>query len=602
MSTTLRHRKIGLGLPDLRRRAPAVAIVAAIVLLFAALILALAQERAHRVQKIEEVTVEGRLLALIAGAAVDFDDRAEVQRYVEAFRIDPDNEASAVYDARGMLFAGFARPGAPAIPTRAPATGAAFAGNRLIVTLPVTRDGKRLGSIYLDTVTEPVGARLQRYLGLGLLVTMAALVVAVLGMAHSALGEANAELEKWAGDLAAANRQLRTQVEERERAEEALWQSQKMEAIGRLTGGVAHDFNNLMTIVEGNLELIERLAERQGGIELARLRRLIDGAQRGLARGEQLTRQLLAFSRQEPLAARVVEVNPMIADFAPLVQRAVGEAVELRLELGQDKWLCRLDPAQFEAAILNLAINARDAMEEGGRLTIATRLAATPERGPQIVLTLSDTGSGMPPEVQRRIFEPFYTTKPVGKGSGLGLAQVWAFVAQSGGRIEVDSAPGRGTVFRLHLPLSPEAEDANAAEGAAQAERGGSETILVVEDEDDVREVARATLARLGYRTLAAHDGRQALAILAGRGDVDLLFADCVMPSGLGGAALAREALRLRPPLKVLLTSGYLGPAAGDGEPVAVQGFPLIAKPYRPGELAARIREILDAVPAAPAG
>jgi signal transduction histidine kinase len=589
------------------KRAPVIALAAAVALMLAGLILAAMNERDYSAQKIDEVTVQGRFLALIVTAALDFDDRAAAQEYVDALKANPEAEAAAIYDSHGALFASYSRGGAAGLPAVPPPTGAAFNGNRLIVAMPVIEAGRTLGTVYLDMVTEPVWRRLQRYVGIGLLVTMAALLVLVLGATHAALTKANDELERQAVDLAAANRQLRGQIEEREKAEGALRQSQKMEAIGRLTGGVAHDFNNLLTVVAGNLDLIERLAEAApaGGVPSDRLRRLVEAAQRGLARGERLTRQLLALSRQEPLQVRIVDVNATIADFAPLIQRAVGETIELRLRLGDGKWRCKLDPAQFESAILNLAINARDASKGGGTLTIATELARSrddaPTKGeaavPQIVLRISDTGSGMPPEVVRRIFEPFYTTKPMGLGSGLGLAQVWAFATQSGGQVEVDSEPGRGTVFRLYLPLSQAADEEIAVEPPAQAEQGGAETILVVEDEDDVREVASATLERLGYRTIAVRDGREALAILERGGDLDLLFTDYVMPNGLNGADLARAALRLRPGIKVLVTSGYARQASTSTDNSRIDDFAMIAKPYRSAELAARIRDLLDRVP-----
>jgi CheY-like chemotaxis protein len=216
---------------------------------------------------------------------------------------------------------------------------------------------------------------------------------------------------------------------------------------------------------------------------------------------------------------------------------------------------------------------------------------------PHILLSVADTGSGMSAEVQRRVFEPFYTTKPVGMGSGLGLAQVWAFATQSAGRIVVDSSPGKGTTFRLYLPLLPGGSDAVEHGRPVRAEEGGSEMILVVEDEDDVREVTAATLERLGYRTTVARDGREALAILGTSGDFDLLFTDYVMPNGLNGAQLARAALRLRPRLKVLVTSGYAR-QSGTADDAGVDDFPMIAKPYRSADLAARIRELLDRVPA----
>jgi signal transduction histidine kinase len=594
------------------QRAPVIALAAAAALLLAGLILAVANERAYKAQKVAEVTAEGRFLSLIAGAALDFEDRAAAQEYLDALKTNPEAEAAAIYDARGALFASYSRDNAPSLPATPPAAGAFFEGNSLIVALPVVQHRRTLGTIYLDIVTESVGRRLQRYIGIGLLITMAALLVVVLGAAHSALGKANRELKRRAFDLGTANRQLRAQIEERERAEEALRQSQKMEAIGRLTGGVAHDFNNLLTVVAGNLDLIERLADTlpETGAARDHLRRLLDAAQRGLGRGEKLTRQLLALSRPEPLVARIVEVNAMILDFAPLIQRAIGETICLQLRIGDGKWFCRLDPTQFEGAILNLAINARDAIEGSGVLTIATRLADAPSEaasGPaatrQVVLTVSDTGSGMAPEVLRRIFEPFYTTKPVGKGSGLGLAQVWAFVTQSGGQIGVTSEPGVGTTFELGLPLSPQAGEEVVGEPPARAEKGGSETILVVEDEDDVREVASATLERLGYRTVVARDAREALAILDGSGGLDLLFTDFVMPNGVNGVELAREALRLRPGLRVLVTSGYArqANASASADSSRIDGFPMIAKPYRSGELAARIRALLDGIPAQPA-
>ena len=601
-------RTIRPGVSRFWQRAPIIALCAAVALLLAGLILAVANERAYEVQEVDEVTVEGRFLSLIASAALDFNDRAAAQDYLDALKTNPGAEAAAIYDAHGTLFASYVRAGAAPVPAAPPPAGSFFRGNRLIAAIPIVSHNLTLGTVYLDIATQSVGRRLERYIGIGLLVTMAALLVAVLGAAHSALGRANRELERRAADLGAVNRQLRSQIEERERAEEALRQSQKMEAIGRLTGGVAHDFNNLLTIVAGNLDLIERMADTlpAGGVPRDPLCRLLAAAQRGLARGEKLTRQLLALSRPEPLAARIVEVNATLADFAPLLQQAVGETIALHLQLGDGRWFCRLDPTQFEAAILNLAINARDAMAGDGTLTVATGLVeptsameAGQAAAQQIAITIADTGAGMPPEVRRRIFEPFYTTKPAGKGSGLGLAQVWAFVTQSGGRVTVDSAPGQGTVFRLWLPRSPAAgEEEAAADRPQQAASGGSETILVVEDEDAVREVAAATLERLGYRTVVARDGREALTILNGRDGFDLLFTDYVMPNGLNGVELAREALRLRPALKVLLTSGYARQANANADNTRVDGFPLLAKPYRSADLAARIREIFDAIAA----
>jgi signal transduction histidine kinase/CheY-like chemotaxis protein len=456
---------------------------------------------------------------------------------------------------------------------------------------PVNQGGDVLGTAFVEIQIDPIARRLERYGVIALMATMAALIVIVLGVAHGALRRVNAELAAHARDLARANEDLETQIRERRRAEEALVQSQKMEAIGRLTGGVAHDFNNLLTVVAGNLDLMQHMINGPRGLAMDRLQRLLEGAQRGLARGERLTRQLLAFSRQQPLQSRVIDINATIEDFAPFIQRALGETIELQLKLGQGPWMCRLDPAQFEAAILNLALNARDAMEQGGTLSVGTAAPAE-DVAAGVVVTVTDTGTGMSPETIERIFEPFYTTKEVGKGSGLGLAQVWGFITQSGGRVGVDSALGRGTTFTLLLPLT---ETAPAAAPKVEAppplERGGAETILVVEDDNDVRAMTAATLEELGYKTVIACDGPEALAALDKNEVIDLLFSDYVMP-GMSGAELARAAQEQRPGLKVLLTSGYAKHAAlRDGN--SADGFPLLAKPYRVDELAAKIRAIL---------
>jgi CheY-like chemotaxis protein len=312
-----------------------------------------------------------------------------------------------------------------------------------------------------------------------------------------------------------------------------------------------------------------------------------------LARGERLTRQLLAFSRQQPLQSRIVNINATIEDFAPFIQRAIGETIELQLKLGAGPWLCRLDPAQFEAAILNLALNARDAMEEGGTLAIGTAMTAKGALAAQgVLVTVTDTGTGMAPETMERIFEPFYTTKEVGKGSGLGLAQVWGFVTQTGGRVGVESALGSGTTFTLLLPLAETDQAVVPKVEPPSPLKRGAERILVVEDDDDVRAMTAATLEELGYRTVIARDGPEALAALGKEPDVDLLFSDYVMP-GMSGAELARTAQERCPGLKVLLTSGYAKHAQlGDG--TSADGFPLLPKPYRAEELAAKIRVVLD--------
>jgi PAS domain S-box-containing protein len=413
---------------------------------------------------------------------------------------------------------------------------------------------------------------------------------------EATLRELNETLERRVEER---TRALEAEMREREKAEAALHLAQRLEAIGQLTGGVAHDFNNLLTVVAGNLDLMRHLTSTSGEISKETLRRLIEGTQRAASRGERLTRQLLAFSRQGSIQPQVVDLHETIAGFAAFLQRVVGETVELHLDFDEERRHCKLDPAQFEAAVLNLAVNARDAMPKGGRLTIETsRIAIGAEEartnpvlgeGSYLVVSVSDTGTGMPLEVMDKVFEPFFTTKEVGKGSGLGLAQVWGFAKQSGGHAAIESEPDKGTTVRLYLPECLEAAEAETDE-RERSEQCGSETILVVEDDEFVREVTVEALGSLGYATVVARDGREALDVLNRGEPVDLLFTDYVMPGGLSGAELAREARRLRPDLKVLLTSGYARHAGTDG---AAHNFPIIAKPYRRLELAETVRAIL---------
>jgi CheY-like chemotaxis protein len=300
-----------------------------------------------------------------------------------------------------------------------------------------------------------------------------------------------------------------------------------------------------------------------------------------------------------------VNLNELLREFQILIAQAVGEAVEAEFDLDPALWPCRVDPAQFQSAVLNLAVNARDAMPGGGRLTIATRnvdlgaaeIARLPElmSGPYVMVSVTDTGEGIAPDIVDRIFEPFFTTKDIGKGTGLGLSQVYGFVQQSGGAIAVESQAGGGATFRIFLPRAPDAKAvADARQSTAAEVLGGTETILVAEDDTDVLDFVLTSLASLGYRTLTARNGHEALDVLRREGDrVDLVFTDVAMPQGMSGVELAREARRLRPGIKVLLTSGY---AANDR--LVFDGsdeeFPVLGKPYRHEDLAEKIRATLD--------
>jgi PAS domain S-box-containing protein len=379
-----------------------------------------------------------------------------------------------------------------------------------------------------------------------------------------------------------------------QQAKEQLHQAQKMETVGRLTGGVAHDFNNLLTAVSGSLSLIGQMSSD------GRIQRLVETAQRAVARGAKLTSQLLAFARRQTLKPQTANVNELVGVFEALLRQAVGGMIEFVVDLDPAVALVDIDEAQFQSALLNLAINARDAMNgTGGTLTIETRnaeidapraasLGEIPP-GSYVVVSVRDTGAGMPDEVKARAVEPFYTTKDVGKGSGLGLSQVYGFARQSHGQIEIESAPGRGTTVRLYLPRSA----ATAAPGAgARPTARQPGTVLVVEDDPDVLDVAVETLRTVGYNVLSAANAVEALMILERDAPIDVLFTDVIMPRGMSGVELAREARRRRPCLRVLLASGYAHEAL-KGQEAATAGMGFIAKPYQMSQLAETLRTMM---------
>jgi PAS domain S-box-containing protein len=391
---------------------------------------------------------------------------------------------------------------------------------------------------------------------------------------------------------------IQEDVTQRREMEAQLRHAQRIETIGRLTGGLAHDFNNLLTVVIGNLELLEhRLAADPTARQLAAM------AGKAAERGAELTRQLLAFARRQPLTAKAFDVNALVAGTTNLLRRTLGEQINVRMMLADDLSHAFADPTQVESALTNLAINSRDAMPGGGRLTIETANQRLDERyaaenldvapGDYVMLAVSDTGTGMPPEILSRVFEPFFTTKAEGKGSGLGLSMVYGFAKQSRGHVKIYSEVGHGTTVRLYLPRAAGNAAAAADATAADAESATIEaTILVVEDNADVRRVAVGMLADLGCRVIEAENAAAALAILVTGQPIDLLFTDIVMPGGMTGVELAREARKLRAGLKVLFTSGFAdAPLRNGGE--ADENKNLLRKPYRKPELARWIRRIL---------
>lgn len=388
--------------------------------------------------------------------------------------------------------------------------------------------------------------------------------------------------------------------------EEQLRQSQKMEVVGQLTGGIAHDFNNLLTIIAGSLELLLR------GLRGAdpKLARRAEAAMEGARRAAALTQQLLAFSRRQPLAPASVDLNRLVDGMSALLGRTLGAPVAIRTLLAGDLWPTLVDPNQLENAILNLALNARDAMPAGGRLTIETgnvhledaqcAPAGGARPGDYVMIAVSDTGTGMTPEAQARAFEPFFTTKPIGQGTGLGLAQVYGFVRQSGGHVSLESAPGQGTSVRLLLPRLRRDPAAIAPAGAAPAgvPAGAGETVLVVEDEAGVRAVAVEALEALGYRVLAAGTATEALSVLQAAPRIDLLFADMVLGGGMDGEALAEASRRVLPGLPVLFTTGYMR-GGNVRDRLADADVAVIDKPFTIAALARQVREVLDRARAA---
>lgn len=393
----------------------------------------------------------------------------------------------------------------------------------------------------------------------------------------------DAQVQERTAALADANRKLMQEMAQRQKAEAGLLQAQKMEAVGQLTGGLAHDFNNLLTAVVGNLDLIRSRTTEP------RISRLAESAFKAAERGSKLTAQLLAFSRTQKLATTSIDINRLIEGMYEFLNQSLGASISIENKLDSSAPVVIADGNQLEVAILNLGINARDAMPEGGKLTITTE--SDPDDPRRVLVTVKDTGSGMPPEVLARAFDPFYTTKPPGKGTGLGLSQVYGLVRQMGGDVDIISKPGAGTSVRLHLRRGQTAVEVDGEATQASA-AGQSERILIVDDDHDVREIMTSFLSEIGYVVHEAEHGEAALAIQKAVSP-QLMIIDFAMP-GTNGAEVVRAARKAQPSLPILFVSGYADTAALES---AMGSAPFLRKPFRPAELAAAVRAAIEEAP-----
>ena len=543
--------------------------VIALLLLLVSLLLGWQWEQRENANQVRQVTVQARILAGSVAGALAFDDYQTASEYLMALRVNRNIEAAGVYNGNGNLVAGFAKPGEK-VPRHAVRTAPRIEGSDLVVVEPVQQAKLELGTVYLRAIVEPLTARLSRYVAIGTILLLAALLIAVLGASNAA--------------AAAANRQLLEQIAAREMAETALRQAQKMEALGQLTGGVAHDFNNLLMAASSGLELMQRAQEQ------TRRDKLSQGIRDALDRGAQITQQLLAFSRRTPLNSEVLQLDEHIDKLASLLDHSLRENVSVRFAFPPDLWPVEVDVSQFDVAILNLAVNAKDAMPRGGRIciTAANRPSAL-DGADAVEIAVEDEGIGMSPEAAEKAFEPFFTTKEVGRGTGLGLSQVYGFVQAAGGTVSIASEPGKGTTITLLLPRSlPQAEAAAESPVDEKLPSLKGLSILLVEDDPNLNELVGQMLEEQGTEVLAARNAAEGLALFESHA-VDAALSDMVMPGEMGGLDLARRMRALRSDFPIVLMTGYSA-AAG---PAAAEGFTVLRKPFTMAALASTLEASL---------
>lgn len=559
----------GIGKIIAQMATPLSASVFALLLLIAGLAFALQLEQVGRAEKLRQITVQAQTLASGIAAPLAFADDAALKEYLNALRADPQIVAAAAYDSDGRFVAGYARPPAT-FPANAEVAQPETLPSALTVTVPVMQGSTRLGTVYLHSTLDSLSRRLTRYLGIGVIVVVASLLIVMLAGSYSSLRE--------------AHQKLQAETTSRRQAEEALRQSQKMEAMGQLTGGVAHDFNNLLMVAAGGLDLMDRTSDP------LKQERLKAGIRQAVDRGSKLTRQLLAFSRRTPLNPEVVNLRERLRGMDALLERSLGESIEVVMHLPSDLWPVEVDASELEVAILNIALNARDAMPRGGIIVVeAANVAASADAPDRVKIAVTDSGTGIAPELVGKIFEPFYTTKGVGQGTGLGLSQVYGFARASGGEVFVDSVLDEGTAITLALPrtlLTPKAKD-NPATAMASFNR---QRILLVEDDDSVADAVGGMLHELGFQIERAVNGEDALQRLERNPDFDLVLSDMIMPGNVSGIDLVRTIRQKVPDVSTMLMTGYSAAASS----AAKEGVPLLSKPFSIEDLSVQLAATLE--------
>jgi len=591
---------------------------------------------------VQQLSTLGKITAANSTAALAFQNQKDAEEVLASLKAEPYVVAAAIYDQNGALFTHYPASLRPSdLPSRAGAAGFGFDQSYLAGFQPMVQSNRELGALYLrfDAGTLMRAWWLSK-LEISALIVLVVLILAyalsrtlqntiarpILGLADTAkqiserrdfsiratkqgddeighlsdtFNEVLSGIQEHERALQSANDELRTQHEERDRVQQQLARVQKMEAVGQLTGGLAHDFNNILGAVIANLDIVkENVAP--GSLAETCCSAAIDAS----LSATELVKRMLAFSRRQPLHPKPIDLADVIANVLPLLRRALGEQVRIVAEPLGNGWLAMADADQVESAILNLAINARDAMPSGGVLRIEQSNLAIDDAGAMAlddlktgdyaVLRITDTGTGMPPEVVAKAFDPFFTTKAPGAGSGLGLSMVIGTMKQLGGTARIYSEVGVGTAVQLYMPRAQVgAAKAIDVSDAAALLRGGRERILMVEDNPQIRDAGERILRGLGYEVLLAENGDEALRLIDAGQSFDLLFSDVVMAGKVNGISLARELRARRPKIRILLTSGFTSPTMAEGD-LAGLGVELIAKPYRKTDLATRLRALLD--------